>query len=233
MKEKAEIESFYDKFSDTQKKIAYNERHFHMLDRLLNLGLQKDSNVLELGCGIGVISSLVCKVLKTGVLVATDISPKNIEIAKKRNANRNAQFFVGDAVKFERKEITYDFITLFDVLEHIHVDSHNELFSNVVSHMSEETKLVVNIPNPEYLRHLHNSSPESLQIIDQPLPLIEILKATELNDLNLKFFETYDLWKKDESQFMLFEKRTEFTVHETIPPKQNFFRRVQNKLERY
>ncbi len=228
-----EVSEFYDEFSSFQETIAYNERHFLMLDRLLELGLKNDSSVLELGCGIGVISSLICKVIKDGRLAAVDISPKNIEIARKNNNPKLTEFYVADAVEFEKNKISYDFITLFDVLEHIPIEVHVELFANVVSHMSSETVLVVNIPNPKYLQYLHDNSPEMLQIIDQPLELSEVLKVAEANNLRLRFFETYDLWQKDESQFMVFKKDRKYEVIETQPPKQTYLRQFQNKFEKY
>ncbi len=227
------VSEFYDEFSSFQEKIAYNERHFLMLDKLLELGLNKTSNVLELGCGIGVVSSLICRVVKSGKLIAVDISPKSIEIAKKNNATTGAEFYVGDVTEFKSNEYSYDFITLFDVLEHIPIDSHDKLFASIAEHMSEDTKLIINIPNPDYLRYIHDNSPDRLQIIDQPLPLIDILENTQSNELELKFFETYDLWLKDESQFMVFEKKKRFVAVETKAPGQTYIRRLQNKFKKY
>lgn len=227
------VSRYYDDFSAFQKKIAYNERHYLMLDKLIGLGLSSRSNVLELGCGIGVISTLMLRVVKEGSLTAVDISPRSIEIARTRNPRRNVTFEIGDITTYVPRGSSYDFVTLFDVLEHVPVEAHASLFSRIASAVHETTKVVVNIPTPEYLEYLHKTHPENLQIIDQPLSVARLLLDSERNGLVLRCFERYDLWRRNESIFMWFEKRTPFIEVETDPPSQTLLRRLQNKLQIY
>lgn len=225
------VSDFYDEYSVYQKNRGYNERHFFMLDKMLELGLNRESNVLELGCGIGTITSLVYKVVRKGKIVGVDISPKSIEYAKHRVPG--AEFHVGDIVEFSRKELVYDFITLFDVLEHIPIELHKSLFSNIVSHMHTGAKLLINIPNPTYLDHVRENSPDLLQIIDQSLPLADLVLDADHSGLSMRYFEKYDLWSKDESQFMIFELKEKYVQKDGIPPRQTLMRRIQNKFEIY
>lgn len=227
------VSDFYNNFSEFQKTIAYNERHFLMLDNLIGLGLASDSNVLELGCGIGIVSSLILRVVKTGRLTAIDISPRSIEIARERNRDKNASFIVGDIVEYEPAVAAYDFVTLFDVLEHVPVDSHANLFARVSSCMRQNAKLVVNIPNPEYLRYIHATHPERLQIIDQPLSIGALVSDTERHGFALRSLRTYDLWCRNESVFAWFEKAAPFAEIRTRPPRQTVLRRLQNKFRLY
>lgn len=225
------VSDFYDDYSVYQKNRGYNERHFFMLDKMLELGVKPTSNILELGCGIGTITSLVYKVVKKGKIIGVDISPKSIEHAKKRVPA--VEFHVGDIVKFTRKELSYDFVTLFDVLEHIPIELHKPLFANIVAHMNSNTKLLVNIPNPTYLDYVRENSPDLLQIIDQSLDLAVLIKDADESGLSLKYFEKYDLWSKDESQFMIFEPKAKYEQRDGTPPKQTLLRRIQNKFEIY
>ncbi len=227
------VSDFYDEFSAFQEKIAYNERHFLMLDKLLELELRKDSNVLELGCGIGVISSLILRVIKKGRLTAVDISPKSIEIARRNNPSENAVFEAADITVYDPGETGFDFVTLFDVLEHVPVESHASLFSMIADYLSEDGKLLINIPNPEFLQYIHDNNPEQLQIIDQPLSIARIVSETESCGFVLRQFENYDLWQKNESIFMWFELKKTFRKHETEAPRQSLLRRFQNKFEIY
>ena len=71
MKQK-EISDFYDEFVQRQLKIGANERLISLYKRLLDLGLKEDSKVLELGCGVGILTKLLSKKTATGILEAFD-----------------------------------------------------------------------------------------------------------------------------------------------------------------
>ena len=227
------VSDFYDDFTSHQERIGYNARHFLMLDRLLESGLRGDSTVVELGCGIGIITSLILKVLREGAVVAVDISPKSIEIAKGRGDQRRCRFEVGDITEFDPGVRQADFVTLFDVLEHVPVRGHQALFERIEGYIGEQGQLLVNIPNPEYLDYLHEHEPEKLQIIDQPLSIADLVKTAHEAGFVMRQFETYDLWHKNESIFMRFEKQQAFEEIETDPPTQSILRRIQNKFETY
>lgn len=213
MKSKKEIAEFYDRFIGNQKKAAYNERHYFLNNELKRMGLCASSNILEIGCGIGVISSLLAKTVKKGKVISMDISPMSIDIAKENNKkNNNIEFEVSDAASFNYLKSKFDFITLFDVLEHVPIEQHPEVFKNIANHMGEETILFINIPNPSYLEYIIENHPEQLQVIDQPLPANIIMNNAYSNGLNLFFFQTYSIWIENDYQMMLFSKKKSFNV---------------------
>src|SRR5918912_3059223 len=49
------------------------------------LELDPGDRLLEVGCGHGVVVSLVCERLTTGTITAIDRSPKMVEMARRRN----------------------------------------------------------------------------------------------------------------------------------------------------
>lgn len=214
MKSKIEIAEFYDRYISNQRKGAYNERHFFLLKELERIGLKTDSNILEIGCGIGVISSLLAKTVKKGKVISMDISPRSIEVAKENNKkSNNIEFEVSDAANFNYLKLKFDFITLFDVLEHIPIEQHPEVFKNIANHMGEETILFINIPNPSYLEYIIQNNPEQLQVVDQPLPANIIMNNAYNNRLELLFFHTYSIWIENDYQMMLFSKKKPFEVN--------------------
>ncbi|HCJ66046.1 MAG TPA: class I SAM-dependent methyltransferase [Elusimicrobia bacterium] len=73
--------------------------------------------ILDAGCGSGYSSELILKELKPAKLVAFDLMPEQINLAKKRNLN--ADFFVGDMTKIELPASTFDAVFVFGVLHHI------------------------------------------------------------------------------------------------------------------
>ena len=83
MQTKDSISNFYDDYTVSQQKIGVSTRHHLIYNELINLGLKKNSNVLEIGCGIGTVSSLIIPFIQSGKFVGCDISPKSIELAQK------------------------------------------------------------------------------------------------------------------------------------------------------
>ena len=77
-----EISEFYDEYVQRQLKIGANERLISLYKRLVNLGLNESSRVLELGCGVGIFTKLLSKKISTGIIEAADLSEKSIAVAK-------------------------------------------------------------------------------------------------------------------------------------------------------
>jgi hypothetical protein len=61
------------------------------------------------------------------------------------------------------------------------------------------------------LEHLIATEPETLQIVDQPLPADEILRHAYAAGLTLRYFETYDIWYEGDYQMMLFGRKRPFS----------------------
>lgn len=77
-----EIKKFYNRYVTEQKKTGVNIRHRYIHKQVKKAGLNKYSNVLEIGCGIGTYTSLLCNVVTQGKIVAVDISDESIQVAK-------------------------------------------------------------------------------------------------------------------------------------------------------
>jgi len=184
------VAEYYDDFIAKQQESGINDRIYHLYKRLLSFGLKSNSNVLELGCGIGTMTFLLSKYVKKGRIEAVDLSPKSIEFAKQKIKNPNISFYAADVVSYKPSIKPIDFITLFDIIEHIPMEKHNELFRNLSMASNEQTKILINIPNPAYIEYDKIHNPKALQIIDQPLPLAFILESLEKNGLALTYFKT-------------------------------------------
>lgn len=172
-----EVKDFYDQYVDHQSKIGVSTRHRIIHQNLGNIGLKSDSNVLEIGCGIGTVSSLIIKSTPQGKFLGVDISPESIATAKKLNPQSNADFIVNDMSDFT-SDIQFDFIVFPDVLEHIPVEQHSRLFENVAKVCKPSTKVLINIPEPNALHWVRKNRPQDLQIIDQSLSMQDLLNNT-------------------------------------------------------
>lgn len=195
--EKKDVAGFYDQYTSYQQKTGINGRHRTIFKRLKKAGLRPDSRVLEIGCGIGTVTGLIAGFLSSGRILGTDISPKSIEIAKERLGSKsNVEFLVSDMSDFsdERK---FDIVVLPDVLEHIPVAEHKNLFARIRKCMHENSVVAINIPNPYYQDWLHKNKPELLQVIDQAVYTDQLLQDVYANDLYLFSLESYCLFSND------------------------------------
>ncbi len=172
---KQQVEEFYNTYKEKQKKIGVNIRHRTILKNLKAIGLQPNSNVLEVGCGIGTVSGLILKNIPNGKFVGVDISIESIEMANKLYSNfKNAQFITNDMSAFTHT-VKFDFVVLPDVLEHIPLEQHNNLFKVISQVCTQNTTILINIPEPNCLNWIRKNAPEKLQIIDQSLSMQDIL----------------------------------------------------------
>ncbi len=232
---KQQIREFYNDYVDYQSLQLNNERHYYVLELLKKNGLKKNSKVVDLGCGIGAFTALVARYCKHGIIKGYDLSDKSIEFASKHYSKlRNVAFIATDitshnfAAKYE-----IDFVLLIDVLEHIPPNEHEFLFKKIESILNVNTKLIINIPYYAALQHEKNNNKEVLQIIDEPVELPYLVLLTEKLNLEIKQLETFDMWQKEEYQFIVLEKKKDYVFTRITPKKLSLFQKVFHKLKSF
>jgi len=204
--EQDKVVSFYDQFSEKQQKTGINSRHLSILDKVMQAGLQPHHRILEVGCGIGTVSHLLANQVPQGKVLAVDISPESIEKGKQLWKNQgNLQFEVSDMSDFSKPGETFDFFVFPDVLEHIPVSQHAQLFENIQRHAHAESVVFVHIPAPRYLEWMIAHQPEKLQVIDQPLDTGTLVQTLTTSGFYLEKMETYALFFKEKDyQYFVF-----------------------------
>lgn len=190
-----ESKEFYDEFVERQASVGVNERHHSILRWLRRFGMRPGDRVLELGCGIGTLSGLIGEELgATGSLLSIDLSPKSIEVARANHRKlTNTEFRAGDALEAEIGG-AFDVIVLPDVLEHIPLGRHPQLFRRVASWLAPNGFVLLHFPNPWYLAWCHEHRPELLQLIDQPIHADRLTANLYPSGLTLCHLETYSIW---------------------------------------
>lgn len=193
MATKEQVKDYYDTFKAHQKQLGINIRHRTIFKNLKNAGLKPNSNVLEIGCGIGTVSNLILKYITEGSFVGLDISPESINMAKNFNAfHKKAQFLVNDMSNFTHTT-KFDFIVFPDVLEHIPVEQHANIFETVSKLSSDKAVILINIPEPNYLNWVRENDPKKLQIIDQSLSMQDLLNNSYPYGFKLFSMNPYSL----------------------------------------
>ncbi len=206
-KELQTIEEFYDEFSKKQVATGVNLRHYYLFRKIVSSGLKKNHSVLEIGCGIATLTGLLSKYIKKGDILAVDISPENIEVAKKRLHNQqNVKFLVSDMKDFNYPE-KFDYVILADVLEHIPIDLHESIFKVISMHLTANGVVFINIPHPKNIEFTREKFPEKLQIIDQALYAETLTKAASNSGLILTSYTAYSLFSLQHDYIrMMFKK---------------------------
>lgn len=204
-KSKEEIESYYDQYVQRQSQVGVNARHRSIMSFLKKQGMGSGHRVLEVGCGIGTLTSLISKQVSNGSVVACDISPDSIEFAQKFwSKATNVHWQVTDMSDFIAEQ-PFDYIVLPDVLEHIPVDQHPQLFQILKRVSHDHTLVVAHFPHPKGTEWSRVHRPEKLQIVDQCLRADELMVNAYAAGFNLNCFESYSLWEEpyDYQRFVL------------------------------
>ncbi|RNI28054.1 class I SAM-dependent methyltransferase [Rufibacter immobilis] len=225
------VSDFYDDYTEQQFKKGIHIRHRTILKNLKKAGLTAEAKVLEIGCGIGTVTHLLAKATPNGKVLAVDISPKSIDMARRFNQQFNhVEFQVSDMIDFSRPE-KFDFVVLPDVIEHIPLEQHPNLFQVIAQHLHENSTVAINIPHPLYLTWVREHQPELLQVIDQPIHSDELLRNTYAAGLYLHKLESYSLFTQVEDyQWILLKQRR---VPETVASKSKVSLKLQDLASKW
>jgi cyclopropane fatty-acyl-phospholipid synthase-like methyltransferase len=227
--------AFYDKYVGRQLAIGVNERHYAILRWLERFGLRPGDRVLEIGCGVGTLSGLIAGVIgPEGSLLAVDLSSKSIEAARERlSMLGNTRFEAGDILELLIRD-RFDVVVLPDVIEHIPLKLHPELFARVSGWVKPDGFVLLHYPNPHYSEWCREHRPELLQIVDQAIHVDALTANSYPHGLYLEFLQTYPIWTR-ESEYQVAvmrpnPERVHFTEAELRPRVLERIRRVVSKL---
>jgi 2-polyprenyl-3-methyl-5-hydroxy-6-metoxy-1,4-benzoquinol methylase len=188
-----------------------NNRHRTILLKLKQMGLNSNPTVLEIGCGIGTLSGFIANQIKYGSITGVDISPDSIAFAQKKySAKTNMEFVVSDMTNFIHQK-KYDIILFPDVLEHIPLEAHQNIFDTISKLAHENSVIAINLPNPKCLRWFHQNDPEKLQIIDLDIETDYLVNMLKPLGYYLQSKETYALYfDQSDYEWFVFKKEFEY-----------------------
>ena len=225
-----DVAKFYDTFKQKQVKTGINLRHRTIFHELKKVGLKRNHSVLEIGCGIGTVTSLISKFLTKGKILGVDISPVNIEFARNFVNKPNTSFLVSDMTDFHRDE-KYDFIVLPDVLEHIPVEQHFALFKTLANHSKVDTVVFINIPSPHFQNFISRTNPSVQQIIDQELPTDKFLQNVYPNGFLLHSLRTYSLgYHEGDYQQIILKRNFEYQSMKKFTKRELVIKEIVSRL---
>ena len=143
-------------FLEASKKGTLAERLFHpkRVKAVLSLIKGNNLNILELGCGTGLILVNLAKNNKaTGMDISEWCILKAREHSKKRGVNPN--LLVGNISAIPLKPNSFDVIVMAGVVEHLRGDLNKVVF-DVCNLLKKDGKLIVSVPYSNPLNPLTN-----------------------------------------------------------------------------
>lgn len=193
----ADIKEFYDGFAAQQAVTGVNERHRMIHQLALTHGLADGRRVLEMGCGIGTLTSLIAKDLPHGSLLAVDLSPVSIERAKAAlGHHRQLELRVADVVA-DPLPGPFDLIILPDILEHIPLELHPKLFQRLQKDLAPQGRILIHSPEPHYSDHIRATRPELMQVVDLALHVPTLVERAAAAGLILHHFQRHSIWTSE------------------------------------
>ena len=228
----SDAERYYDEFVEHQVAVGVNERHHAILRHLKRAGLAPSHRVLEIGSGVGTLTELLARYIRDdGYILATDLSPRSIEVAR-RSLSRfdSVRFAAGDILALEIPD-TFDAVVLPDVIEHIPIERHPQLFERIAGWLRPQGFVVLNYPNPNYLEWCCENKPEGLQIIDQPIHTDLLTANSYPHGLYLDYLETYSIWViEGDYQIAVMRRRADAAQFTEIPWDPTIWRKLREAL---
>lgn len=112
------------KMSKFEKKFVNSKKHaqtnIKKIEKLFkNINLSNVHDVLEVGCGAGILANHVSEKYHMKV-TGTDVDPEQIELAKEyHKGNDRLNFFTTDATELPFKDSEFDLVLSFMVMHHI------------------------------------------------------------------------------------------------------------------
>jgi ubiquinone/menaquinone biosynthesis C-methylase UbiE len=213
------VAAYYDDTAPAHLQRAFNERHRHLVRLLLRLGLRPDSTLLEIGCGVGAITALLARRMRRGRIVGVDLSPRSIEIARTLiGSAQNVCLRVDDVRSMSLRSDRFDFVTLFDVLEHIPLEDHASVLERLAGALAPSGLMVVNVPSPEYQAFLETHDPGRLQPIDLKVPLAQLLASAMPARLRLLQYARSALWGRYDYEHAVFTRAMAFSPYPPARP---------------
>ena len=237
------IQNFYDSFSysmvqSNRLSIGGNKRVEKVKDTLRRFVRASDV-VLEIGCGIGVLSEFMIKKCGVKKVIGIDISGNNINYARATVRCKNIDFIQADILeKGKIAEIIKDnepvnCVLMADVIEHIPVENHKMLFQSLMPYLTNEARLILTYTSYIYTEYLKIHKPDLLQPVD------EVISWDKLHDIEsyvsgiVIYYELHDIWKKKDFAHVVLEHNPDLLSDVRMRKEKSLLSEVLSSLREY
>ena len=165
--------------------------------------------ILEVGCGMGNISSRMHKYWPDATITGIDISTLSIQIAQK--------LFADDKLSFRETILTpqtfneqFDLIIFMDVYEHIAVNDRPEVHAALAKILNNKGKIILTVPTPHNLKWSLVNKPETMQPVDEHISYEVIGKLAADTGTEVILYQLKNVWNVGDYAHIVLEKNDDF-----------------------
>lgn len=207
--------AFYDDFLD-RRMVNYRLHGNPRLDEATEFlipHLRPDSRVLEVGCGIGIVTEALARRARRGHVWATDLSAKNIAYAERTVRPRNISWSTIDLLADPHALRAWvpdpvNVVVMVDVFEHIPKGCRRQLMESINLVAASDFSLLLTFPSAEYQGHLYRELPEELQPVDETVSATDLESLGVDFDLRLVYWQTKDVWLTDQYVHAVLQRKS-------------------------
>jgi cyclopropane fatty-acyl-phospholipid synthase-like methyltransferase len=209
------VEQFYDGFA-IGRMLEYRIHGNLRLDlakRFVLNNINPNDRVVDIGCGIGIISEAVAMKHAKAMVVGIDISDRNIEFARRTIKKSNVRFEKGDIASQAELlsnilRYKFDVFMLIDVVEHVPESRRARLLADIAALSSSNARLLITYPSPEYQKYLAVNNQDELQIIDNVIELNVLEKEAGQSGWALQSFCRINAWMTNQYVHAVFVRES-------------------------
>ena len=157
---------------------------FKILLKLMSLNkviLNKKKKIMDLGCGNGILSNQ----LEDKFSVKIDRVDSNLNTLKLNKKVKGRLICYDISKKNEKYKNYYDYIFLFDVIEHVKYDS--KFIENTLFHLKNKGLLIINVPSLQILYSKYDTAVGHLRRYDKRL-FRKVIKKSMINDISMNYW---------------------------------------------
>ena len=191
-----EVRAYYD------ERVAGKLRDFTQSNPRLEAAIQliaewapaNPSRVLEIGCGVGATSWRMARAWPQAEVIATDISPISIQVAKTCFQRSNLTYLSGPLAETVN-EGEFDLIVMTDVYEHIPPANRETLHASIRRFLSADSRFILTIPTPATQLDARLNDPSGLQPVDEDISMAEIMTLARDTDTRPLYYREVGIWQ--------------------------------------
>jgi len=215
MEEKANREnvvSYYDEHVQHKLNdyIKVNPRIEFAWKTILDNAPANPRDILEVGCGMGNVSSRMHKRWPNANIIGIDISTLSIQIAQKLFANDKLTFRETILTPDTFKDEQFDLIVFMDVYEHIAVNDRPDVHAALLKLLRNKGRIILSVPTPHNLKWSLINKPETMQPVDEHISYEVIGKLAADTGTEVISYQLKNVWNVGDYAHIVLEKNNDF-----------------------
>jgi 2-polyprenyl-3-methyl-5-hydroxy-6-metoxy-1,4-benzoquinol methylase len=166
--------------------------------------------ILEVGCGMGNVSSRMRKHWPNAQITGIDISTLSIQVAQKLFADDKLQFKETILTPDTFSNEQFDLIIFMDVYEHIAVNDRPDVHAAIKKLLKNKGRLIITVPTPHNLSWSLKNKPETMQPVDEHISFEVVGKLAADTGTEVILYQLKNVWNVGDYAHVVFEKNDDF-----------------------